>query len=143
MSIGDGINTYSDSTLKSLNKDNLIEFIRVLEKNCRVHLETIENQAKFLKTIIENSDSDNDSMTKEVLNDILNDFLEPYDVKKYTTQKQVIAKAINAVDKQIPKKVRKEEGDWWYCPTCGECLNNDYNHEAKYCEDCGQKLDWD
>lgn len=35
MSIGDGIKTYSDSTLKSMTKDELIDIIRCLESNLR------------------------------------------------------------------------------------------------------------
>ena len=35
MSIGDGRKTYSDSTLKSMTKDELIEVIRCLENNLR------------------------------------------------------------------------------------------------------------
>ena len=35
MSIGDGRNTYSDSTSKSLTKDELIDIIRCLESNLR------------------------------------------------------------------------------------------------------------
>ena len=35
MSIGDGRKTYSDSTLKSMTKDGLIEVIRSLESNLR------------------------------------------------------------------------------------------------------------
>ena len=35
MSIGDGRKTYSDSTLKSMTKDELIDIIRCLESNLR------------------------------------------------------------------------------------------------------------
>ena len=35
MSIGDGRKTYSDSTLKSMTKDKLIDIIRCLESNLR------------------------------------------------------------------------------------------------------------
>lgn len=35
MSIGDGRKTYSDSTLKSMKKNELIEIIRCLESNLR------------------------------------------------------------------------------------------------------------
>lgn len=43
-------NTYADSTLKSWTKDELIHQIRILENNCAVRLERLNNQAKLLKT---------------------------------------------------------------------------------------------
>lgn len=52
-----------------------------------------------------------------------------------------------ALEKQIPKKV-KNSGERipfeWYCPTCGEILCDDgyKNTDIKYCEQCGQVLDW-
>lgn len=55
--------------------------------------------------------------------------------------------AIQALEKQIPKKV-KNSGERipfeWYCPTCGEILCDDgyKNTDIKYCEQCGQVLDW-
>ena len=44
MSIGDGRKTYSDSTLKSMTKDGLIEVIRCLESNLRNAHETNDIQ---------------------------------------------------------------------------------------------------
>lgn len=55
--------------------------------------------------------------------------------------------AIQALEKQIPKKV-KNSGERipfeWYCPTCGELLCDDgyKDTDIKYCDRCGQKLDW-
>jgi hypothetical protein len=52
MSIGDGRKTYSDSTLKSMTKDKLIDIIRCLENNLRNAHETndiqYENCTKLL-----------------------------------------------------------------------------------------------
>ena len=52
MSIGDGRKTYSDSTLKSMTKDELIDIIRCLESNLKNAYETnniqYENCKKFL-----------------------------------------------------------------------------------------------
>ena len=42
--IGNGVETYSDSTLKSMKKDELIEIIRVLESNLRNSHETNDIQ---------------------------------------------------------------------------------------------------
>ena len=56
--------------------------------------------------------------------------------------------AIQALEKQIPKKV-KNSGERipfeWYCPTCGEILCDDgyKDTDIKYCEQCGQVLDWE
>ena len=55
--------------------------------------------------------------------------------------------ADKALEKQIPKKV-KNSGERipfeWYCPTCGEILCDDgyKKTDIKYCEQCGQVLDW-
>ena len=43
-------NIYADSTLKSWTKDELIHQIRILENNCAVKQELVNNQAKLLKT---------------------------------------------------------------------------------------------
>ena len=56
--------------------------------------------------------------------------------------------AIEALEKQIPKKV-KNSGERipfeWYCPTCGELLCDDgyKDTDIKYCDQCGQALDWE
>ena len=51
---------------------------------------------------------------------------------------------ISALEKQMPKKPLEIEGDYTalygICPNCKNtiCDNEDY----KYCNDCGQALDW-
>ena len=51
--------------------------------------------------------------------------------------------ALNALDKQIPKKVNislKGTTGWntkCYCPNCSAFISN-----GKYCSECGQALDW-
>lgn len=49
MPIRDGVQTYSDSTLKNLKKDTLIEYIRVLEKNLRHAHEELDTQIKAVQ----------------------------------------------------------------------------------------------
>ena len=55
--------------------------------------------------------------------------------------------AIQALEKQVPMKV-KNSGERipfeWYCTACGELLCDDGYKDTyiKYCEHCGQKLDW-
>lgn len=58
--------------------------------------------------------------------------------------------AVFALDKQIPVQPDLE-GDGYYngelvydtgiCPTCGQDYEIEY-HTPKYCENCGQALDW-
>lgn len=45
--------------------------------------------------------------------------------------------AVEAIEKQIPKKTRKENA--WCCPTCGymACFRS-----ISRCRECGQLLDW-
>lgn len=51
--------------------------------------------------------------------------------------------ALNALDKQIPKKVNislKGTTDWntkCHCPNCHSMVSH-----GKYCSNCGQALDW-
>ena len=60
---------------------------------------------------------------------------------------EAIQIAIQALEKQVPMKV-KNSGDSipfeWYCPACGELLCDDGYKDTyiKYCEHCGQTLDW-
>ena len=68
------------------------------------------------------------------------------------TTKEEISKAmkmaIQALEKQIPKKVqlrhiRKFDGfDDGECPTCGNSVSRDCDGTDNFCPDCGQKLDW-
>lgn len=52
MSIGDGRKTYSDSTLKSMTKDELINIIRCLESNLRNAYETNDIQYEHCKRLL-------------------------------------------------------------------------------------------
>lgn len=52
MSIGDGRKTYSDSTLKSMTKDELIDIIRCLESNLRNTYETNNIQYENCKKLL-------------------------------------------------------------------------------------------
>lgn len=47
--------------------------------------------------------------------------------------------AIQALEKQMPKKVVRD-GKWIYkCPRCGDVF---YDYRLDYCNGCGQRLDW-
>nr|DAR48701.1 MAG TPA: TFIIB zinc-binding [Bacteriophage sp.] len=56
--------------------------------------------------------------------------------------------AINALEKQMPKKVQlrhihKFDGfDDGECPTCSLNVSRDCDGTDVFCSDCGQKLDW-
>ena len=50
--------------------------------------------------------------------------------------------AIEALEKQIPKKLKYIPGAFYSCPTCG----NGYGRKAEFvnhCFNCGQAIDWE
>ncbi len=51
---------------------------------------------------------------------------------------------ISALEKQIPKKVIKEEYGACKCPACNDLEVKDYTTGVKFrhCHYCGQALDW-
>ena len=68
-----------------------------------------------------NRDCNRDCANCDIVQDV-EDLNNAYDV------------AINALEKQIPKKPIAHQ-----CNTCGSAL---LPFEGSYCSDCGQKLDW-
>ena len=61
---------------------------------------------------------------------------------------QILAKekAIEALKKQIPKKVVMER-NIYLCPNCGanvetDCGDDMLDYRLNFCDNCGQKLDW-
>ena len=55
--------------------------------------------------------------------------------------------AIQALKKQIPKKVVKVDIWTYKCPICGsnvetDCGDDMLDYRLNYCDNCGQKLDW-
>lgn len=55
--------------------------------------------------------------------------------------------AIQALEKQIPKKVVKDGKRSYKCPCCGESAKTEtgdsfIDYRLEYCDGCGQKLDW-
>lgn len=70
--------------------------------------------------------------------------------KKANGQKEVMQVTIDALEKQIPKKpIDKSNNpkDWHImsCPCCGRVFWNSgefMHYEPKWCEKCGQKIDW-
>lgn len=66
----------------------------------------------------------------------------------YMMLQEAVDMAIQALEKQIPKKVQlrhiyKFDGfDDGECPTCGLNVSRDCDGTDVFCPDCGQKLDW-
>ena len=70
MAIGDGRRTYSDSTLKSMTKEELIDIIRCLESNLRNAHETNDIQYEHCKSLL-----------NQEKNKILDEVLKACDIK--------------------------------------------------------------
>ena len=66
MSIGDGRKTYSDSTLKSMTKDELIDIIRCLESNLRNAHETNDIQYENCKKLLNKNRIIQDEYKKKI-----------------------------------------------------------------------------
>lgn len=70
----------------------------------------------------------------------------------YLMLQESIDMAIQALEKQIPKKpIRHTAWENFKCPACGSAEIVQYDTEYReydkdckfeYCSDCGQKLDW-
>lgn len=55
--------------------------------------------------------------------------------------KEAIGEAVEALEKQIPKKPNRGYGIFYsedarFCPVCGDPSSN------TYCRTCGQRIDW-
>ena len=54
---------------------------------------------------------------------------------------KVCSMAIEALEKQIPKK--PVDCDGYYCPNCGARVDDDgRGYEQPYCMECGQAIKW-
>lgn len=51
---------------------------------------------------------------------------------------------VTALEKAIAKKPEKNEeyNNIYRCPFCNKMIVDDFLGLPKYCENCGQKLDW-
>jgi hypothetical protein len=61
-------------------------------------------------------------------------------------ERDAIERAIKALEKQVPQKVKKYKGlNETACPKCGIAFGYyEYDDEKfDYCYNCGQKLDWE
>lgn len=64
--------------------------------------------------------------------------------------KEALDMALDALEKQIPQQPDLEGDGYWdgelvydtgYCPRCHKDYEIEY-HTPKFCENCGQALDW-
>ena len=57
---------------------------------------------------------------------------------------KVVGLACQALDMQIPKKIRVDSESWFCCPKCDETfkLLDKFSKRNKHCGACGQALDW-
>lgn len=53
MGIGDGQSTLSENTLMNLPKKELIDIIRLLEKNCKIYLKNLNTYSTIVKELTE------------------------------------------------------------------------------------------
>jgi len=64
-------------------------------------------------------------------------------VDKSERLKLALEMAIEALEKQIPKKpIKDDEWGAFFCPVCEYMLGKYYQGVLNYC-DCGQKIDWE
>lgn len=55
-------------------------------------------------------------------------------------QSEAFQMAINALEKQVPKKPKTDDRYIIYiCPCCNDFIKVNHN----YCTNCGQRLDWE
>ena len=84
----------------------------------------------------------------------LEEYLDSVTIMKHMKHKNIALKmAIAALEKQIPKTLDYEgDGcddagniiyDTAICPGCNKLFEVDYDDNAKYCPECGQRLKWE
>lgn len=107
-----GRKMYSDSTLKSFTKEELINLLHLADYNYHNLEDTYEMSVSNANRI----NGDYEKKIRELS-------------EKATPKKPTVA-------------VASKEKDYcrWICPVCGRLHNN--NYPLSYCCDCGQKIDW-
>ena len=93
-------------------------------------------KTELIKRAIESAQNRNYKLSKDLEHNI-----SDLHRKKANGQKEVMQVTIEALEKQIPKKVKREQyfyGTIDYCPVCNWLFRDRLN----YCPNCGQALDW-
>ena len=49
---------------------------------------------------------------------------------------------VSALEKQIPKKPKDHPLSDGKCPCCNAVFDYDWKPKSKFCQNCGQALDW-
>ena len=81
-------------------------------------------------------------MTEQVAIKRLQDHFEVHDDGRPTPfLDEAVSMAINALEKQIAKKVNLYIGNDMSCPTCGHRLRGYEGIRNPYCKYCGQQLE--
>lgn len=86
-------------------------------------------------------------MTENEAIEFMKLFRKEWDKNSKTRNAEALDVAIQALEKQIPKKVVKD-GKWSYkCPCCGESAKTETGDSfidcrLDYCDGCGQRLDF-
>ena len=60
---------------------------------------------------------------------------------KDTPSEVALSDAIKALEKQIPKKYMRKNGNY-NCPICDYPVMSVCTRNKKYCDNCGQAIDW-
>jgi formate dehydrogenase maturation protein FdhE len=60
------------------------------------------------------------------------------DWDNYSALAAALEMAVEALEKQIPKKPKMPLDAYWVCPTCGSKVEHPFEH----CRRCGQAIDW-
>ena len=70
--------------------------------------------------------------------------LERYLLRGELPAAKAFALGMQALENQIPKKIRVDNEGWLCCPNCDENLklHNQFKKRNKCCGECGQALDW-
>lgn len=80
-------------------------------------------------------------MDREKAIRILTLFREEWDRHSKTPNAKALDMAIEALDKQIPKKPELE-GEYYVCPVCGVYQETSEGNPP-YCINCGQAIGWE
>lgn len=85
--------------------------------------------------------------TQEVKNNFVQNLAENAYINMCSAEEMKVA--IEALEKQIPKKPLKQEIEFFdfrlVCPECEQPIARLFNkreYKPKYCHNCGQRIDW-
>ena len=81
---------------------------------------------------------------KDQLKDLIKDresFLDGQDDEIYRRDIEALEKAVEVLEKQIPKKVKNNGHNIFFCPVCRGSVWQ-IRDESKFCFRCGQAIDW-